>query len=452
MVPSDKLPDEAIDFIKCADTVFIGSIYKSEAVHTARHPSHAGMNSRGGLPGFVRVMPSDRRTIIVPDYSGNKMLMSLGNIVSSGLAALTFVSFLTGDVLYVTGAGSVLTGPPALKIMARQACVLKLETSGFVFVRDAFPVRQKSGTAAEPSPYSPKIKYLNDEPEALASAGVDHKAKVVSILQLAEDIAVFKFQVIPSPDRKDLMIRPGQAIILDFMDWLGPPAYQHMADDHPQSINDDRVRTWTVSSSHESELPLWFEMTMREMKGGAVTGALFDLVRHHPRRKLGELVQVNSNVVAGVIGVAGDFFIKPGSVKLLFVAGGIGLTPFLSMFDALGNRGGNAQGDIVLALATRDPDVFLQLIEMSLAKVSSKIGIKIDLFTEQERVNIDCLKHLDNCIIHAHKGRIPLEYWPQNEKDRDVFICGPGGFGDAAVEGLKKAGVSFDRIFREGFY
>ena len=452
MVPSDELPGEVIDFIKCADTVFIGSIYNSEAVHAADHPSHAGMNSRGGLPGFVRVMPSDRRTVIVPDYSGNKMLMSLGNIEASGLAALTFVSFITGDVLYITGAGSVLIGPPALKIMARQACVLKVETSGYTFVRDAFPIRQKPGTAVEPSPYSPKIKYLNDEPEALASAGAGHGAKVVSILQLAEDIAIFRFQVIPSPECKDLVIRPGQAIILDFMDWLGPPEYQHMANDHPQSINDDRVRTWTVSSSHEVEGPLWFEMTMREMRGGAVTGALFDLVRHHPRGKLGELVQVDSDVVTGVIGVTGDFFIKSGPVRLLLVAGGIGLTPFLSMFDALGKRGGHAQGDIVLALATREPDVFLQLIERSLAKVSPTVSIKIDLFTKQEKINTNRLKHLDNCFIHVQKGRIPLEYWPQNGKDRDVFVCGPSGFGDTAVEGLKKVGVPFDRIFREGFY
>jgi len=28
------------------------------------------MNHRGGLPGFVRVRPSDGRTVVLPDFSG----------------------------------------------------------------------------------------------------------------------------------------------------------------------------------------------------------------------------------------------------------------------------------------------------------------------------------------------------------------------------------------------
>jgi ferredoxin-NADP reductase len=45
------------------------------------------------------------------------------------------------------------------------------------------------------------------------------------------------------------------------------------------------------------------------------------------------------------------------------------------------------------------------------------------------------------------KGRIQQEYWRAISEDRDVFICGPGGFGDAAV-----AGVLNSKVYREGFF
>lgn len=57
-----------------------------------------------------------------------------------------------------------------------------------------------------------------------------------------------------------------------------------------------------------------------------------------------------------------------------------------------------------------------------------------------------------NVNIVAHKGRIPMKYWPTVSDSRDVFICGPGEFGDAAETGLRGSGVSNDKTYREGFY
>jgi hypothetical protein len=169
MGPSKRLPEEVIKLITAADTVFIASIYRSEVSTAEKYPSHAGINARGGLPGFMRVCPSDGRTVVLPDYSGNRFLSSLGNIESTGLAGLTIVSFTTGDVLYLTGTAHVLVGPSALDIMARQTCITVIETTGYMFIRDAFLIRQEPGTDVERSPYSPKIKYLVEEPEALAN-------------------------------------------------------------------------------------------------------------------------------------------------------------------------------------------------------------------------------------------------------------------------------------------
>lgn len=57
--------------IREADTTFIGTVYIAPPEDAELFPSHLGMNQRGGLPGFVRVAPSDGRTVVVPDFSGD---------------------------------------------------------------------------------------------------------------------------------------------------------------------------------------------------------------------------------------------------------------------------------------------------------------------------------------------------------------------------------------------
>jgi NAD(P)H-flavin reductase len=447
----ERLPKEVVEFITDADTVFIGSVYKSDPATAAKFPSHTGMNARGGLPGFMRVSPSDGRSVVLPDYSGNRFMSSLGNVESSKQLALTIVSFTTGDVLYLTGTADNLVGPAALEVMVKHASITVMKTTGFIFIRDALPVRQQFGTEVERSPYSPKVKYLVDEPEGQASAVGMHKARLASATQLSHDLAVFRFKVTSNPGVEPIKIRPGQAVALDFMDWIGPPAYQHMANSAPGSVNDDRVRTWTVSSTHEGRDVTWFDLTMREMKGGAVTGALFDVLRRHPSNQWEKPITITEDIVAEVVGVTGDFFLGQGNVNMLWVAGGIGITPFLAMFNALSERRAKANGDVVLALSTREPEMMLRLVQSSLRNVLLKVRLRIDIFTSQEYVDMEGIDQ-KNVQILIHKGRIRSDYWPEVASGRDVLICGPGGFGDLAMDGLRAAGVSEDKILREGFY
>lgn len=154
-------------------------------------------------------------------------------------------------MLYLTGTAEKIVSPAALEIMPGQASVTLIRVTRFVAVRDTLPVRQQRGTLVERSRYSPKIKYLAEETCCQVSNQKHRKAKLRQAVQLSSDLAVFKFKVIMGPGAVSLGIPPGQAIVLDFTGWIGPPQYQHMADSAPRSINDDRLRTWTVSSVHE---------------------------------------------------------------------------------------------------------------------------------------------------------------------------------------------------------
>ena len=85
-----------VALIRGADTFFLGT-------HHRTHGSDA--SHRGGTPGFVRV--EDDGTLWWPDYPGNNMFNSLGNIAENGEAALLFVDFAGGIALHLTGRAEV---------------------------------------------------------------------------------------------------------------------------------------------------------------------------------------------------------------------------------------------------------------------------------------------------------------------------------------------------------
>jgi predicted pyridoxine 5'-phosphate oxidase superfamily flavin-nucleotide-binding protein len=89
--------------IRSAETFFLGTF----------HPTHGSDAShRGGTPGFVRV--EDDGTLWWPDYPGNNMFNSFGNLAENPEAALLFVDFTTGSALHLTGRAEVAWTDPSV--------------------------------------------------------------------------------------------------------------------------------------------------------------------------------------------------------------------------------------------------------------------------------------------------------------------------------------------------
>ena len=91
-----SLPAVARSQIARADTFFLATAHPADG---------ADVSHRGGRPGFVEVA-SDTR-LVWPDYQGNTMFMSLGNVAVHPFAGLLFVDFETGDVLQLTGRAAI---------------------------------------------------------------------------------------------------------------------------------------------------------------------------------------------------------------------------------------------------------------------------------------------------------------------------------------------------------
>ena len=93
---ASALDDRQQDWIRRADTFFIAT-RDAEAGADASH--------RGGNPGFVHVV--DGRRLAWPDYSGNRMFQTLGNLESDPRAGVLFPDFVRGRTLQLTGRATV---------------------------------------------------------------------------------------------------------------------------------------------------------------------------------------------------------------------------------------------------------------------------------------------------------------------------------------------------------
>ncbi|HET6954355.1 MAG TPA: pyridoxamine 5'-phosphate oxidase family protein [Acidimicrobiales bacterium] len=91
------LSDRQADLVAAADTFFLG---------TTDAAGNADASHRGGDPGFVEVVDGGRR-LRFPDYRGNSMYMTLGNLEQEPRAGLLFLDWTTGDVVQVTGRARV---------------------------------------------------------------------------------------------------------------------------------------------------------------------------------------------------------------------------------------------------------------------------------------------------------------------------------------------------------
>ncbi|HET9694626.1 MAG TPA: pyridoxamine 5'-phosphate oxidase family protein [Steroidobacteraceae bacterium] len=65
---------------------------------------------KGGLPGFVRVV--DERTLAFPDYDGNGMYRSLGNVLANPHVGMLFIDFEKPKRLRVNGTAAVSAEDP----------------------------------------------------------------------------------------------------------------------------------------------------------------------------------------------------------------------------------------------------------------------------------------------------------------------------------------------------
>ncbi|MBW4443370.1 MAG: pyridoxamine 5'-phosphate oxidase family protein [Plectolyngbya sp. WJT66-NPBG17] len=91
-----SLTSEQQRWIASADTLFVTSAHPTRGVDA----SH-----RGGNPGFVEIL--NDRSLRIPDYAGNSMFNTLGNLLVNPQAGLLFLDFDRSRTLQLTGQATI---------------------------------------------------------------------------------------------------------------------------------------------------------------------------------------------------------------------------------------------------------------------------------------------------------------------------------------------------------
>ncbi|KAF9438921.1 hypothetical protein BGZ76_002920 [Entomortierella beljakovae] len=452
-----KLGDEEAAIIHQADCLFISSRFIDEEL--ADQTSGMDCNHRGGNPGFVKLR-NGNSSLVFPDYSGNRFFNTLGNIANDERVGLLFISFEDGDLLHVTGRAKIHVGAESQAIYPHTQRCVEVIIDGHILRKDALPFRMRT---KELSPYNPTVpsnqqRTIKELPTGRASATLSR------ITKHTDDISTFHFKT-----SRPINYLPGQYAVLDFsqFDTVG---YRHMAPDNPLSLNDDYIRTWTISSSPtldsstSNDNNRWletseFEMTIKRKIGGAVSNLLHSISLDNLRQPFTvPLVSTGGNFTLPQTESNSD---KQNPTKFALISGGIGSTPFISMIRGAKQPGNGSAVDIkwinsVPFFEDSLPDILNEFSGTSSSpKKNHSLDLSVEVFLsrdEQSSISPEEFERLQDIRFHFERlnGQGLLASTPDLH-ERQILLCGPDAFMEAVNGYLQELGIPGGRIQTEDF-
>lgn len=147
VVGGSSLPPAAAALIRQCDTFFIAT-----AVDASQGAEQAGvgadMSHRGGKPGFVDI---DTQGVLTwPDFQGNNLFNTIGNLTVDGRAGLLFIDFERGDLLQLSGHATVVWDGAEVERFPGAKRLLHFSPVRHVFRQGRLPLRW---ALREPSPH-----------------------------------------------------------------------------------------------------------------------------------------------------------------------------------------------------------------------------------------------------------------------------------------------------------
>ena len=237
--------------------------------------------------------------------------------------------------------------------------------------------------------------------------------KVAEVKDMASDCK--SFTLVPDPERgtKELAYFGAGKYLTVFETINGMPV----------------TRAYSISSSPKDSLEGKYVLTIKLVDGGLVSRYIFDTWT------VGTNVEVSAP--------AGNFEYQPlrDAKKVICLAGGSGITPFLSMANAIAD--GDEDFEMTLLYGSRNQDSILFREELEeLEKKCDKIKVVHVLSDEKKKI-----KGTEKGFITAE---LIKKYAPENEA-YSVFLCGPQQMYEFVDKELEKLGIAKKYIRHEMF-
>jgi ferredoxin-NADP reductase/predicted pyridoxine 5'-phosphate oxidase superfamily flavin-nucleotide-binding protein len=414
--PLSALDADARAFIERSDTLFVATQAPAAAgeadVKTGRG---ADVSHRGGRPGFVKV--EDERTLLVPDFTGNFLFMTLGNLQLNPRAGVLFIDFDSGDLLTLTGTAEVVWGGDELKAFdgAERAWRFRIEAGWRL--REALPLRWAYRELSPHSAITGTWAEAEAKREAQRLAQTWRPYRVCRIVD--ESSVIRSFHIAPAD---------GHAV---------PPylAGQHLPIRLQTAAADATVetlhRTYTISQAPSDE-----GLRLSVKREGRASRHLHDQVRE------GDVIEA--------LGPRGQFTIDATLRRpAVLIGAGVGITPMVAFARHVVSEGFRHRRTRPLQLIQVARDESLRAFGRELSDLvqRAKGAMKLHVVLSSGDGAPDCT-HQGPLSIDLLESLLPTL---QNEDDHEFFLCGPAGFMQALHDGLRDLGVRDERIQAEAF-
>ena len=165
-----SLDKDAAAMIARADTLFIASHFAGEAGAANRG---VDVSHRGGKPGFALV--AHETLLLIPDYAGNCMFNTLGNIEVEPKCGLLIIDFDGGDTLQLSGEAEILWGAEHTARFPGAQRVLAFRIDETLRIERALPI------AWTFEGYSPVLDRLEPDTGDAAAAEPRRAARLRSV-------------------------------------------------------------------------------------------------------------------------------------------------------------------------------------------------------------------------------------------------------------------------------
>uniref|UniRef100_A0A7S0BSK3 FAD-binding FR-type domain-containing protein n=1 Tax=Rhodosorus marinus TaxID=101924 RepID=A0A7S0BSK3_9RHOD len=394
----ESLSAEAIEVIETSNTTFLG---------TVNPRGHNDLSHRGGFTGFVVVNSAVQ--LVIPEYSGNGMFMTLGNLELCSRAGLVFVDYEgTGNVLQVVGDAFIEWKNAEYEGAGR---LIRFHVKKFILHHCASPYKWDM---IDYSDVNPAHGRGHGEDIPMQGKGLFPLDMVMTESQATNESGTTKRFTFKGPQL--IPYTPGQ--YATFL--LTLPSGRKLE------------RSWTITSrprtsagDHEMEI------TVKHMKGGEASTYLHE-VEGFPHI---QLIAVGGELSPYLTGV------PELPRQVILISAGIGITPMMAITRSLRET----DVEITFIHSERHEKDRAFADELAMLKLSNgSFRLTTTVTDRMEAINPGVVR-----------GRITKELLQTKLKlenhDYQVYICGPGKFISDVCEFLLQLNVQTSRLHTEDF-
>lgn len=364
------LTNEQQSLISSSDSFFVGSGVSE---------FHNDASYRGGEPGFVSVI--DDGQLLIPDYQGNSMFNTLGNFQSNPNAGLVFIDFESNKLLQLTGTAKILwdySNGGSNTGGTNRYWLFNLNSWQETTLPSGL-----NWTFFDYSPHNPKQKALNDL--ELVVSDIEQKSERIKLFRLKpKDGSVL-------PD-----FEPGSHLPIEVKLPSGKKALRH----------------YSILSSNDDHQ--FYEIAVQQEKNGGGGSNYM-----HNKLRAGLMLRAKYPV--------NEFLLASAGKHHILIAGGIGITPILSMLRQLSKD--NESFELHYSVKNKSDLAFKEEVEKLAGK---NVHFYFTQDANSSRLDIQSLLSAENQSSH-------------------IYICGPIGMINAVKEEADENGWQPGQIHYESF-